>query len=325
MFHWIFRATRNWDSVSGLLPSMREHASHTISHQKSASESTSKVNLKSDEGEITEDYSTIFRELFCVAADELAGELNEPLENVGVLFDEIFNTGHAAASSSGANWNQFKSALQVEKGNSIAYTPGRGLLLFLVRVADRKVADVLAATGYRFTEVHNVANIITRRMQIHCNDLKSRLNNMYEYASESHTLRPGVHLACFAIRASMSGGFDVLVCKDARNKLPSIRLPFDSLDERKIGYLSQLENKTVAACSKMLSEKSQESSSSEEERSFAAQLLEGLTLMGEEINHSMFTDALLISKPVSVPLDRRGTGEASYKATLIAFRLLLPI
>lgn len=128
MFHWIFRATRNWDSVSGLLPSMREHASHTISHQKSASESTSKVNLKSDEGEITEDYSTIFRELFCVAADELAGELNEPLENVGVLFDEIFNTGHAAASSSGANWNQFKSALQVEKGNSIVYTPGRGLL-----------------------------------------------------------------------------------------------------------------------------------------------------------------------------------------------------
>ena len=308
--------------MSGLLPSMRNHVVHTPLYQVPGHGSTSEVNLKEDDGEATDDYSVIFRELFCVAAAELAGELTEPLENAGILFDEIFNTGQTSTTNTGAGWARFKKAVHLEKGSAIINNPGRGLLLFLVRVADRRTAEKLSAIGYRFADTQNVANIIARRMQINCNSMRSRLTSMYEYATDAHILKSGVHLACFAIRASVGGGFDVLVCKDARSKLPTIQLPFGNLEEWKINYLSQLDNKNVAECVKFLGEKS---SSTEEELAFAAQLIEGITAMREEINHQLFADALLIAKPVTVPCSSAGGSGNPTKATLIAFRLLLPI
>jgi hypothetical protein len=303
---------------------MRKHLYHASTIPGSHPESNSEVNLRGADGDPTEDYSIIFRELFCIAAADLAEELSEPLENVGVLFDDIFNTGRSGAVNSGALWGMAKSPVELERDGMVIHRPGRGLLLFLVRQADRRAAEKLSASGYRFAETQNVDHIITNRMQINCNDLKSRLNNMHEYASGRHILRPGVHLACFAIRASVGGGFDVLVRKDARNQLPKIQLPISSLDDWKIDYLSQLDSCSVTTCLKVLSAKSLSSESSNDERTFAKQLLDALEALKEEVSIPLFADALLISRPVSVACGVGANGKPG-QASLIVFRLLLPI
>jgi hypothetical protein len=94
---------------------MRRHLYHTSTHPGSQPESNSEINLNDNEGKVVKDYSIIFRELFCIAAADLAEHMNEPLENIGILFDEIFNTGRTAASKSEARRDTIKSAIDLEK------------------------------------------------------------------------------------------------------------------------------------------------------------------------------------------------------------------
>lgn len=314
--------TRNWSSVSGLLPSMRKHLYQTSTLRP---ESNSEVNLNSDDGKSVEDYSIIFRELFCIAAADLAEHLDEPLENMGILSDEIFNTGQTAASKSEARQGLTKSSTDLERDDIVTATSGRGQLLFLTRRVDRKAAERLSASGYRFAEIQNVVHIIGRSMQINRNDLQDRLTKMSEYANEPHILKPGVHLAFFAVRARVRGGFEVLVRKDASNQLPTIQLQLDSLNEWKIDFLSQLDNWSVKACLKFLRAKSVSSTFLNKEQTFATQLHDALGALEEEVNDPLFADALLIAKPVSAPCCGAGEGAKPGLATLITFRLMLPI
>ena len=148
---------------------------------------------------------------------------------------------------------------------------------------------------------------------------------MYEYASETHILRTGVYLVCFAVRASVGGGFGVLVRKDARNQLPTTQLSIDGLDYWKIDYLSQLDGCSVIACLKFLRSKSFSSAVPKKEQRFAIQLHNTLGVLKEEIDDPLFADALLIVKPVSAPSCRIGEDIKPGQATLIIFRLILPI
>jgi hypothetical protein len=301
---------------------MRKHIYQTSTLRP---DSNSEVNLNSDEGKPIEDYSIIFRELFCIAAADLAEHLDEPLENMGILSDEVFNTGQTAASKSEARPGMTKSSIDLERDDIVAPALGRGQLLFLTRRVDRKAAERLSASGYRFAEIQNVVHIIGRSMQINRSDLQDRLSNMFECADETHTLRPGVHLAFFAARARPRGGIEVLVRKGASKQLPTIELQLDSLNDWKIDFLSQLDNWSVKACLKFLRAKSVSSTFPNKEQTFATQLHDALGVLEEEINDPIFADALLIAKPVSAPCSGVGEDAKPGLATLITFRLMLPI
>ena len=54
--------------------------------------SSADTSSPSDDGEVGGDYSVIFREYFCVAADELAASLDIPLSDLGVLYNGILTT-----------------------------------------------------------------------------------------------------------------------------------------------------------------------------------------------------------------------------------------
>ena len=301
---------------------MRKHLYQTSTLRP---ESNSEVNLNSDEGKPIEDYSIIFRELFCIAAADLAEHLDEPLENMGILSDEIFNTGQTAASKSEALPGISKSSIDLEREGIVKSTSGRGQLLFLTRRVDRKAAERLSASGYRFAEVQNVALIIGRSMQINCNDLQDRLSNMFEYADEKYILKPGVHLAFFAVRARVRGGFEVLVRKDSSSQLPTMQLQPDGLNDWKMEFLSQLDSWSVKACLKFLRAKSVSSTFLNKEQTFATQLHDALGALEGEINEPFFSDAILIAKPVSAPCCGAGEDAKPGLATLITFRLMLPI
>ncbi|KAH8600190.1 hypothetical protein B0O99DRAFT_503943 [Bisporella sp. PMI_857] len=323
VFQWIFRATRNWSSISSLLPGIRNHLYRTSIRREPRPALISEANLGNNDSEPTEDYSIIFRELFCIAAADLAEQLNEPLENIGILFDEIYETGRHTPSKWKAQWNSPESADNLESHGTAML--GSGQLLFLVSRASRRKAERLTASGYRFADIPNVAHIIVRNMQIKCDDFQGRLSNMCAYSSDAYILSPGVHVACFAIRATVWGSFDVIVCKDARNQLPTTKLPIDGLNNWEIAYLSRLDGSSVTACLGFLKEKSASSDITQKEQSFTTQLYDALLGLKEEINDPFFADALLIGRPISAPCYKSGRNAEPAQATLIAFRIIVPI
>ena len=304
---------------------MRNHLHHSSRGGGSRSGLKSEVDLVNNKRETIGDYSVTFRELFCLAAANLAEQLNEPLENVGVLFDEIFSTGQTVTFKSQARRSASEGSIDLERDSAASPVVGRGQLLFLIRRANSRETTRLLASGYRFTEIQNVVNIIARSMQINCNDLQDRLSNMYEYSNETHATKAGVHLAIFAIRASIRGGFDVLARKDARNQLPTMQLPIDDLDGWKIGYLSRLDGWSVTACLKFLKAESISSAILKTEQIFATQLHDALEELREEMNDPVFNDALLIAKPVLAASCGLSEDSNPAQATLIVFRIIVPI
>ncbi len=56
------------------------------------------TTLPDDTSEISVNFARVFKELFCVAAQQLANTLHEPLEKIGVLFEEPMDTGTVCCS-----------------------------------------------------------------------------------------------------------------------------------------------------------------------------------------------------------------------------------
>ncbi|OBT61333.1 hypothetical protein VE03_09534 [Pseudogymnoascus sp. 23342-1-I1] len=322
VFQWIFRTTRNWSSIAALLPGMRTHLQQTKRYRPGLK---SETDPHDSEDGYTENYSVIFRELFCTAAADLAEQLNESLEDVGVLFDEIFNTGEMHSTESGARRKGSKLSADEERNIAAGRVTSKGQLLILVRSVDKTEADRLAASGYRFAEIHSVAPILSRSMQINCDDLPGRLTNMQEYSKDTPIMNPGVHLALFALRACVRGGFDILVPKNRRNQLPTMPLPIDNLRGWDTEYLSQLDGLSVSACLKFLNAKSPKAITVSKEQLFAIEFRDTLMALKDEINDPVFNDALLIAHPLAVPCRGLNSESPPGRAAILVFRLIVPI
>jgi hypothetical protein len=270
-----------------------------------------------------ESCSIIFRELFCIAANNIAGDLETPFENIGILFDEIITTGQKCGEMGEREIRQESEANLEKNGTSCPVIRAGQLLLLVNKVCRRKAAD-LEAKGYRFTMVSNVLTILARNMHVDRGDLSRQLQAMSEYV-DGCILEKGIYLACFVIRPSIQGEFDVLVCSLARNQLPTVRLPTDSLNSWQVDYLKKLDWFSVAACIKYLCEVTSTTVTPIEERLFAIQLLETLKDLTEEIAEPFINDALLVAKAIRAPC--RGFTKHSQPriATFITFTLLAPI
>lgn len=284
------------------------------------------ANATDDDG--PEDYSIIFRELFCVAAAGLAEQLNEPLENLGVLYDQIVVTGTISGRGKGRKSRllQLKSEAVIpdsERGSPTPLSFGPGKLLFVVRRTNRAEAARLQASGFRFAPALQVVEHLSRRMQVGREEFVTHIDGMREYSGEEHMLEPGVHLACFAIRAGVRGGFDVLVRRDAKNLLPTMQLPIASIEPSQFEFLSQFNGWSVAACQRWL--RSNSAVTSEKDKIFVGQFQSSLTALAEKIDEPFFQEALFVAKSVQAPC--RGTGHNAIpaQATLLAFRHIVPI
>jgi hypothetical protein len=93
LFHWMFQVSRNWQSITTLLPGINNHLS-TLPHSGRGN-SHGSIKLITDHGDVIEHHQAIFKEQFCVAAAALADNLKIQLNEAGVLWDEIVPTGSA--------------------------------------------------------------------------------------------------------------------------------------------------------------------------------------------------------------------------------------
>ncbi|KHN98433.1 uncharacterized protein MAM_03557 [Metarhizium album ARSEF 1941] len=322
LFHWMFRASRNWDTIAKVMDKMASHVAFLAQERNIG---RAGVRLIGDDGVLVEDYDIILRELFCVTADALATKTKETLTGVGTLWDEIFVTGDS--SKAPGTWQKTrKDELNVaEKGfqhNDQEY--GRGCLMFLVRqVESKREVDKLQAAGYRFAEVHQVAGAIRSSMQIKTPDLEARLQNMASQKDKSSMLTPGVHVGMFSVRARLhKGGFDVLAQKTARNLLPSVPLSIKQLEPLQVGFLDTIRG---MALSTVLLKLRNHKANSPQEAAFVAALGDGISALQDLLGDEAFDEATLLPKEVQLPCAGAVEGKSLSTCTLIAFQLVLPI
>ncbi|KAI9882403.1 MAG: hypothetical protein M1823_005848 [Watsoniomyces obsoletus] len=334
IFHWAFRASRNWRAMTDLIPCMRHHLhddTTPITTYQMTSGGTEAIPV--DEA----DEQTIrYREMFCVAAADLAKQMGEPLDHLGTLYDEIVNTGTVEpskspmagllhASTAAAKAARRPSDLEAALPSLTPFGPGQ--LLFLVRRTDKTEADRLQSIGFRFTALSLIHETLAETLQVSPTEVMMHLEGMQHYATSTteRTLEAGVHLVCFALRATVGGTFDVLVRRNARNLLPSRPLGLAALDDSHVALLLRMTGWTVTDCLDWLRQQGWMVSNSEKDSSFAAQLGAALTGLANDLGEDMFKQARLVSEPVHAPC--RGGNESYFggRATLIALRLMVPI
>lgn len=254
-------------------------------------------DLESTVDEFNE-YSTVFKELFCVAAQDLAEQIQVPLENFGVLHDRILSTGtlHSRKFQMFSRSAPMIRSNDVESGTQPQMTFGRGQLLFIVRSADRHEIARLQGMGYCFASVRNVVEPLARSMQITSGELAPHLDNMGQHLGLESALLPGVHLACFALKPLIQGGFNVLVRREARNLLPTSRLAVTELQQSHITLIGLMDHWTVAECLKWLEERSD--FRDREEQDFIADLYSAIKSLADQVQTAFFLQARLSAHPL---------------------------
>ena len=313
VFCWIFRASRCWKAIADYLPAIRMHLA-----------STRYRSSRQRDPDITDghqDFSITFKELFCMAANDLADSIGEPLENLGVLFGGIMRTG---TQRSIPTWKlrNASSLNRLERGQSFIIQ-GRGQLLFLIRTVKAIESAHLQAAGHRFASILNVVDFLSRSMQVTREELLIQLELLRNHAKAERFLEPGVHLACFVLRPVLQQGFDVLVQKGLAYLLPTVHLSNVGLEHWQLEMIQSMDDWTVARCLSRLGGMSM--SSAENEQQFACQLLKAIAALVEEVDRPFFQEARLVARPLHTPSNGSSGKDGQQGATVFAFRLITDI
>lgn len=351
LFQWMFQASRNWSSITGIIAGITNHLTHLPHNERDSSRGG--IKLITDHGELIENYDVIFRELFCAAAAGLAEKMKTSLQDVGILWDEILATGgggHAAHAQARRRQQNLDRSLEIDdfqkdsEGGAVMITGeddlaekgmfqqqlhiqefGRGSLMFIVRrVEHSRDVESLAAAGFRFAELHQVSGIIGSTMQIKTRSIETKLRNMAAYAEENDMLEPGVHMALFGVRARVNNayGFDVLARRNARNLLPAVQMPLARLDAWHVNFMRQFERMTPHHIARRIDSLKH---LAPKEMMFASQLRDSIEALRALIEDSIFDESVLVSKTVEMPCRPVTLGSSPGSCTVITFRIVIPI
>ena len=308
--------------MADLVPGIRSHLRYALPSTPLSTASSSERSPSSMMGNV-EDYATLFKELFCAAAKDLADMIQEPLEDIGVLSDSVMSTGTLSKTAKLKRHgfrlrnNPLDSA---ERGESpISF--GRGQVLFIIRRASRLESSRLQAAGHRFATITNVVDSLARSMEVTREELFPQLESMRVSSPDERLLAPGVHLGCFAMRPVFHKGFDILVRSDGHNVIPTTFLKKSTLEQWQTDVLERMDNLTVATCCDLLREKRM--LKDEREHQFGSELLEGITQLQETVDHDFFKEARLVARLLAAPCSSKEKNGVQQQAFLIAFRVLL--
>ena len=274
-------------------------------------------------------FAPIFKQLFCVAAQQLANLTHEPLEKIGALFEEPLETGTTSfvaqpkigirpLSSAG-----YPSAANSENGNSSPLTVARGKYFFLHRQISKGEAARFAALGYRFATVGQIAEPLAKSMQVNREKLVARIERMQVSASPEHLLQSGVHLTCFMLRPSMYKSFDVLVPAVSQNQLPYVTMQSCNLSEDQLAQLQRFDDCTISEILRVLVNKSSISSIGEETR---WQLYNTFVKLVDAVgDYDTMMQARFSAKAFSTPCRTTDNIAPSPMCTLLTVRVLRSI
>lgn len=303
VLHWIFRVSYNWAGVSDLVPKMRSHLTAQRDNYGDDSRPTSAGSSAVYDPSTYSDYSVIFRERFCVAAQNLAASMHLPLEKVGVLYDRVIETGTLRDGSPSNRHSRpgERGAHDIEMG-ARRMIIGKGQVLFVVRSVDMTDADKLLNAGYRFASVPYVARTIADSLQIPVAVLESHCAELQRYISDLQTLdKAGTWLTLFApIPKVHGGGFDLAVNKYDQNQLPDAQLLKTAPQSWQHEFLALMDGLKPQAClrlmEKRLSMNEVETTHSIRERTFARAVINAIQTLSGNVPTEWFQQAHFVAK-----------------------------
>jgi hypothetical protein len=281
---------------------------------------------------LVEDFAATFKELFSVAADSLASHLNQPLDRLGVVFEEPVSTGTISGISTARPTKGSRKSSSsfsqgdLEKGGANSFS-GSGQFLFVVRQLDKYEVEKLAAHGYRFAAIPQIADLVSKNMQIPQEDIYKYLDRMKDYSITENHLEPGIHLAAFVLRPKINNVFDVLVPSKTKTQLPTVALPFQALTAWQLKMLENFDNRRVAD---VLQELLIKTDYTQDEQDFREQFYWAVNKLVELIHAPSFlAQAKFSAKPLQVPCrpSQSSTAEdgEEKQCILLSFRMITSI
>lgn len=319
VFQWIFRVSRNWSSVSELIPKMKSHiGANNANGDPKPSSSTSST---AQDHETPSDYSIIFRERFCVAAASLASSMHLPVEKVGVLYDNILDTGTLKTEDRRRKRKTIgteQSARDLESGSEVSVF-GRGQLLFLIRRLKADDVDKLLNAGFKFGTMQQVGRNIAETMQIPLSALEMQMSGLKHYIDNLSALqKPGTWLSCFAmIPKPNTKGFDVAVKKREQDQLPDVQLLPSGPLQWQANFLQRMNEKPMPHCISFLEDRhNKDTARTQQEQQFALVVLQAIMKLSEQLPSPWLQTARFYGKPVyahySRPLRSRALATTLY-------------
>ena len=277
------------------------------------------------------DFSMIFRELFSVAADNLARRLRLPLSQLGVLFEELIGTGtmiRANGIEKLRHNRNLSSTLAVddpERGIRHIEDFSKGQFLFVVRQLKKVDVDDMTAQGYRFAFLPHIADHLSRSIQIPNVDILKYLGRMQKYTTTESLMDPGIYVACFMIKPNLTKGFDVLVPANAQNQLPTVALPFTTMTPWQANMLHDFDNRKLSDVLKAFVPRENDESTGDK-RIFKWHFHRAMSTLVQTIGDQAFVEeARFSATPVQAPCHST-PGTATYNSCpLLAFRLITSI
>lgn len=325
----MYRASHYWPGIVELVPQMKAHLQVT-KHRKTTGSGTDdafsdQMTLTSEEAGV--DFATAFKEHFCVAASELAEIIQEPLENLGVLFHSIMFTGTVDRPRRTKLFNRSLTTSgpsNAERGH-VYPALGRGQLLFLVRLADRRDAAKLQAAGFDFAQLTNIMSSLAQSLEVSNSELSSQLHQIQKFLFRNLMLNPGVHLACFALRPKYPSKWDILINKDQKNLLPVVQLAEEELQPWHMHLIMDLNNMTKSQCFRVMNER-MHSTQDREEKAYMVKIADAIDSLAAQIDPSLFEEARLLARPFWIPCRNLSNSVKNRtKAVLIMFRVIADV
>jgi hypothetical protein len=322
-FIWVFRATRNWKVLKDLVQGMKENL---VSNAASRRYCPGNGSVIDGSVQLDTEFSTLFKQLFCVAAQDLADHIHQPLDKIGILYDDVMSTGTLPTDTRASRFHRRLAAAarasDMEKAD-MPYIFGKGQFLFVVREVQKQEAVRLQASGFRFAGIPAIADVLSRSMQVSREDITFRLEAMREYSSTEKLMNPGVHVACFALRPTVRKGFDVLVPSNATNQLPHVTMPLDQISDWQYAILRKMDDWTTADCLKWL--KGDTRYTLPFEQNFCKQMYRALSRLVEEIDNPFVMEARFAAKRVAAPCKASGRSTGPGRAILLCIRAITGI
>lgn len=257
------------------------------------------------ETELQTDFDTLFKQLFCVTAQDLSTELRLPLHELGMLYDDVLDTAIPVSRISRA---MGRSSLRI----------GKGQLMFSVRQLQKHEAARLASMGFRFATIEHVTSTLSRRIHVPEASLLHRLHDMRDYASSKRGFGEGVHLTSFIMRPTIHDHFEVLTAKGTGNPLPSASLPTKRLQMQHLELLSHMEGWSMGQCLKYLETENLDISMA----NFRDHLIRAITSLSKCLPEDIASAARFSSRPLTAPcstLTLPSEDQIQHQCTLLAF------
>lgn len=264
----------------------------------------SKGVVMDSDTELQTDFDTLFKQFFCVAAQELADGLKQPLQDLGFLYDDILSTTVATSKVS----------------KMMGLTPihrHKGQLIFTVRHLSKQEAARLSASGFRFAYIEHVTPILSRRIHVPETELSNHLIEMRDYATSSRNFQPGIHLISFVMRPTIHDHFEILTAKGTGNPLPSATLPIKRLQMQHLELMSHMEGLPILACLNWLD--SEQARTYHDISDFRKQLIEGMSSLLSTLSSDVNAATAFCPRPLLAPCRGSNLTAEGQRCFVLAF------